>query len=198
MSELRPTSEGLRVLSDISYKGKVKVPMINDHEAYSKIVVIDDNKSLKIANKPLAGAEGYSFSFSDFITLQAKNFSQFFPSQYHVPGNYKVFADIHFKYSKSTYYIGAHRKLEFFVTVTGSITNFKQLISDMYISEHSGIYYGVLSGNIFMEGEVSDTDISIVRNPFVQNTLSVQMKHILTFADNVDFNAFVKIIQTNL
>lgn len=181
----------------MSVKGKLKVPLINDHEDYSKIVVIDDNKSLKIANKPLPGSEGYTFAFSDFITHSGKNFSQFFPPAYHVQGSYKVIADIYFTYSKSGFHVWAHRRLEFSIIVTGSITNFIQIPSDLFITEHSGVYYGLSGGSIFMQGHVVDTDIIITRNPFVPNQLSVRMNHNLQFADNINFNAFVKIIQPN-
>lgn len=43
---------GQKVLSDIDFKGKVRLPKLTDHAGYSKIVVVDQNNALRSADKP--------------------------------------------------------------------------------------------------------------------------------------------------
>ncbi len=189
--------EGLRVESNVSLKGNVRVPFINDHETYDKIVVIDDNKKLRIANRPLEDQNTPSFSFQDFITNSPKGFLQFFPGDLFDQGKYLVTADVFFRYLKSGYYGTAHRKLQFSVIIAPSILNFKHYPSDMHVLELSSSHFTLphvqLPVNPPAE-RLPETEIDIHIGLFYNKTL-ITMKHNIPNYDNLDFNAIIKVHQ---
>lgn len=190
--------EGLRVESNVSLKGNVRVPFINDHETYDKIVVIDDNKKLRIANKPLADPNLPSYSFTEFINTSPKGFLQFFPPDLFSQGKYLVTADVFFHYLKSGYYGTAHRKLQFSVIIAPSILNFKHYPSDLHVLELSSSHFILphmqLPADPPDEQTLEESEIDIHIGLFYNKTL-ITMKHNIPNYDNLDFNAIVKVHQ---
>lgn len=184
----KPANTDLRVLSDISFKGGVRIPFLNDHETYDKIVVVDDAKRLKIAQKPKV--EGYDFSFADFITPSAKSFREFFPEKYDAQGYYHVLADIHFSYLRSGLYVFVYRRLEFTVIVSPSLLNFRHEHGALSV-QHNGCYMMIDSGSYAGGGEVPQQDISMSLTLNQSNKVTIQMQHALNRVDNLDFTAHV-------
>lgn len=184
----KPANTDLRVLSDISFKGGVRIPFLNDHETYDKIVVVDDAKHLRIAEKPAAG--GYDFSFADFITPAEKSFREFFPQKYDAQGYYHVLSDLYFSFLRSGLYVFVHRRIGFTVIVSPSILNFRHEHSALYL-QHSGCYMMIDSGNYADGGEVPQQDISMSLTLNQSNKVIIQMQHALNRVDNLDFTAHV-------
>ncbi len=185
-------SKYLKVLSNLSVKGQVKIPLIGSMEEYDNILVIDEQKRLKTA-KPKADQGGYSFYFSDYITSEAKNFSGFFPSQYHVQGNHHCRADIYFHYAKLGRFVSAYLALQYSVLVSGPIANFTHISSPLIVETINGARYSLSGGLITYSEPIDDMDITIERNPLNINTFLVSACHHLEKVDNLSFTAFVKI-----
>ncbi len=183
-----------KVLSNMAFKGKVKLPLIAQIDDYSKIVVIDQNNRLKIADKPTSGQNNNAFSFSGFITNISKYFNQIFPSQFHGQGHYLVSAELFFNYAKSGMFCVAYRHIKFPVIVAMPILNFEQIPGSLDVVDHRGVFYKTSGGSIIDSGiiNLADIDISLSVNKQVELT----MKHNLGEVDNLDFTAIVNIINT--
>lgn len=183
-----------KVLSNMAFKGKVKLPLIAQIEDYSKIVVLDQNNKLKIADKPASGQNNNAFSFSGFITSSSKDFPHIFPSQFHGQGHYLVSAELFFNYAKSGMFCVAYRKIKFPILVAMPILNFQQIPGNLDIIDHRGAFYEASGGSIIDSGIINLTDINMSLS--VSRQVELSMSHNFSNMDNFDFSATVNIINT--